>query len=145
MAVKYEFNHVPYQEYNDLLSLKGKTAIITGGGSGIGLATAKRLAEAGANVVMAALAEEHSAEIIDAGYNALFVKTDITKMEDIDNLVKAAVDKFGGIDILANVAGIYPLKAIHDIEVGFWDLVIALNTKGPFLLAQKLTEQIIKQ
>ena len=145
MSAKYEFQHVPYTDFNDLLNLKGKTAIVTGGGSGIGLAVARRLAEAGANVVMAALAEEHSAEIINDGFPAMFVKTNITNEDDVENLVNSAVQRFGSVNILANVAGIYPLKPIHEVEPAFWDKVFAINTKGPFFLAQKVTEQMVRQ
>ncbi len=138
-----EYKHLPYQNFDELLDLKGKTAIVTGGANGIGLAISKRFAEAGANVVMASLAEENSSELIEAGYPAIFVQTNVTKEEDVDNLINTAAEKFGSIDILVNGAGVYPLKAIHDVDEKLWDFVFSINLKAYFFIAQKVTKYMI--
>lgn len=139
------YTHLPYVEFGELLDLKGKTAVVTGGGDGIGLAISRRLAEAGANVVMGSLGVENSQDLIDDGYPAIFVQTDVTKNEDLDNLLKQAKDKFGSVDIFVNNAGIYPLKPIHEITEEFWNKVYAVNTKAMFFGAQKASQIMIEQ
>jgi len=92
------------------MELKGKVALITGGGSGIGRATAQRLAKEGASIVIADLDEKMGAEslklIEGAGGRATFVKADVTKESDARRMLDAAVSKFGQVDILHNNAGI---------------------------------------
>ena len=91
-------------------NLQGKTAVITGGNSGVGAATALLFAKSGANVVISArrqAALDQVAEKIKAeGGNVLTVSTDISKVEDCENLMKAAIEKFGKVDILVNNAGV---------------------------------------
>lgn len=117
-------------------NLKGKTAVITGGNSGVGAATALLFARSGANVVISArrqAALEEVAEKIKAeGGNVLTVPTDISKDEDCKNLMKAAVDAFGGIDILVNNAGVLdtglaPVDKFDDVET---QKVISINQIG---------------
>ena len=139
------YTHIPYVKFEDLLNLKGKTAVVTGGGDGIGLAISRRLAEAGANVVMGSLGVEKTQELIDDGYPAIFVQTDVTKMDDIKNLLAKAKEKFGSVDIYVNNAGIYPLKPLHDITEEFWDKVFSINTKAMFFGAQQASKYMIEQ
>lgn len=117
-------------------NLKGKTAVITGGNSGVGAATALLFAKSGANIVISArrqAALEEVAEKIKAeGGNVLTVPTDISKDEDCKNLMKAAVDAFGRIDILVNNAGVLdtglaPVDKFDDVET---QKVISINQVG---------------
>ena len=117
-------------------SLTGKTAVITGGTSGVGAATAMLFAKSGANVVISArrqAALDEVAEKIRAeGGNVLTVPTDISKDEDCQNLMKAAIDKFGAIDILVNNAGVLdtglaPVDKFDDAEI---QKIISINQIG---------------
>ena len=117
-------------------NLKGKTAVITGGNSGVGAATALLFAKSGANIVISArrqAALEEVAEKIKAeGGNVLTVPTDISKDEDCKSLMKAAVDAFGRIDILVNNAGVLdtglaPVDKFDDVET---QKVISINQIG---------------
>ena len=119
-----------------MINLKGKTAVITGGNSGVGAATALLFARSGANVVISArrqAALEEVAEKIKAeGGNVLTVPTDISKDEDCKSLMKAAVDAFGRIDILVNNAGVLdtglaPVDKFDDVET---QKVISINQIG---------------
>jgi len=93
----------------DLFDLSGKTAIVTGGGNGIGKASCELLAAHGANVVVSDLkledAEAAADQINKDGGKAITVSCNVTKDEDLVNVVKAAVDAFGGVEILVNNAG----------------------------------------
>ena len=89
------------------MKIEGKTAVITGGASGLGEASVRRLHAAGANVVIADLSEELGQKLEkELGEKALYVKTDVSSTESVQALFKAAVEKFGGIHILVNCAGI---------------------------------------
>lgn len=96
-------------EFNKLFDLKGKTAIVTGGANGIGKATAFRLAEAGANIVIAdfnlSAAEKTVAELTGIGAKALAVNCNILEDESLQNLVQQTIEEFGSIEILVNNAG----------------------------------------
>lgn len=138
--------HVPIKE---LFALSGKVAIVTGGASGIGFGCAKRLAEAGANIVIADFNPEtgkkETEELINAGYKATFAKCDVTKESDVANVVETAVKTFGGLDIMVNNVGIYPLKPITEMDTETWDKVLNVNLKGTFLGCLKASHQMIKQ
>lgn len=119
-----------------MYNLKGKTAVITGGNSGVGATTALLFARSGANVVISArrqAALDEVAEKIKAeGGNVLTVPTDISKDEDCKNLMKAAVDTFGGVDILVNNAGVLdtglaPVDRFDDVEA---QKLISINQIG---------------
>lgn len=116
--------------------LEGKVAIVTGASSGIGAASAKALAAAGASVVLAARGQEQGqsvAQIIeDDGGNSIFVQTDVTKEADVQSLIDQTLSEFGGLDIAFNNAGIegsglYPLT--EDNEDNF-DRIQSVNVKG---------------
>src|SRR4030065_726633 len=105
----------------NLFNLSGKTAIVTGGSRGLGRAIAIGLGEAGAQVVVISrtkkLIEETASEIIKIGGEAIPVPADVTKVEDIEEMKKAVLDKFGKIDILINNAGIAPMNKALNISI----------------------------
>lgn len=122
---------------NALFAVPDKVAIVTGAGSGIGRATAKLMAQAGAKVVVADLVGESAAavvqEIEDAGGDAIAVTCDVSEEEQVQAMTKAAVDAFGGIDILVNNAAYRPKADFFEMSVGDWDKMHAVNTRGTFL------------
>ncbi|HLC45143.1 MAG TPA: SDR family oxidoreductase [Patescibacteria group bacterium] len=129
-----------------LFDLTGKTAIVTGGAVGIGYGIARRLAEAGANVVIADLAEaEGQAKAKALGDKALFVRCDVSSEADIKKLVEAAVNKFGGLDIMVNNAGIYPQKLVMDMDVAYWDKIQAVNMRGVFIGCREAARAMMKR
>lgn len=116
------------------MSLSGKTAVITGSNSGIGLGVARELARAGANVVLNSFtdtAEDHAlaAEIAaETGVVAKYIQADMSKGADCRRLIADA----GGCDILVNNAGIQHVAAIEDFPTGKWDAIIAINLNSAF-------------
>lgn len=138
-----------YLSIKELFDLSGKVAIVTGGASGIGFASARRLGEAGAAVLVADLNPEtgkkKTKELASAGYKADFVKCDVTQETDVTNVVDTAVKTFGGLDIMVNNAGIYPIKPITEMDVETWDRIMDINMKGLFFCCLKASQQMIKQ
>lgn len=123
--------------------LTGKTAIITGGGSGIGEGIARALAAEGGNVVICGRREAALARVAGAiessGGRVLAVIGDVSRAEDVTRIVRATMDAFGAIHFLINNAGIdAPDAPIHDYPVNNWDEVIAINLRGPFLMSREV-------
>ncbi|MGD8226273.1 MAG: SDR family oxidoreductase [Desulfobacteraceae bacterium] len=119
------------------MNLKDRVAIITGAAGGIGAAIAVGYAKEGAKVVIADILNgRKTVEALDkAAGEAIFVETDVTIQEKCDAMAKAAVDRFGRIDILVNNAAMYAniiKKAFHEITTEEWNQVMAVNTTGPF-------------
>jgi NAD(P)-dependent dehydrogenase (short-subunit alcohol dehydrogenase family) len=114
--------------------LEGRVAVITGAGSGIGLATAKRLAQEGAKVV-AVDTNEESGKKIASDVGGLFVKADVTSREEVENMYKVAFDTYGRIDIAFNNAGISPPDddSILVTELPAWEKVLRVNTTSVYL------------
>ncbi len=121
-----------------MFTLEGHTAIVTGGASGIGLATARMLAEAGAGVVIADINEQAGVQMAEElkaqGAVALFVRTDVARAEDVDGLIETVKDGFGSVEILMHFAGIGIERHALETTLDEWDRIIAVNLTGSFLM-----------
>jgi NAD(P)-dependent dehydrogenase (short-subunit alcohol dehydrogenase family) len=115
--------------------LSGKHALITGGGAGIGLATAKALAAQGAKLTLAARNFERVEEAA-AALDAHPVSVDVSNETSVNAAFEAARARFGGIDILVNNAGITPSAPLHNTDRAMWDEVLAINLTGAFLCSR---------
>jgi 3-oxoacyl-[acyl-carrier protein] reductase len=129
------------------MSVAGKTAIVTGAGTGIGRATARLLAERGARVVAAGLQPDALREtvktITDAGGAAIAVDADVSDPDAIEAVAARAQEAFGGTDVLVNNAAIYPIGPWHEMDAAQWDAVFATNIRGYFLMARAVRPQMI--
>src|ERR1700690_936666 len=118
--------------------LKGKTALVTGSTSGIGLATARSLAQDGANIVIngfgdkAAIEKERAGLEKDFGIKALYSAADMSKPAEIAEMVATTEKTFGSLDVLVNNAGIQHVANIEDFPIEKWDAVIAINLSSSF-------------
>jgi NAD(P)-dependent dehydrogenase (short-subunit alcohol dehydrogenase family) len=132
---------------NALFDLTGKVAIVTGASRGLGRAMASGLAKAGADVVVADVLDVNVIveEIGNLGREAIGMKVDVTKREDVAAMVRQTLDKFGRVDVLVNNAGIYRMSPAETMNEEDWDRVIDVNLKGEFLCAQEVGKQMIKQ
>jgi NAD(P)-dependent dehydrogenase (short-subunit alcohol dehydrogenase family) len=118
--------------------LKGKVAVITGGNSGIGLATAKEFAEQGAKVVVSGRDQKTLDEAAkQLGPDALAVRADVAKLADIDKLFAAVAAEFGRIDVLFVNAGIGKFQPFDAVTEEFYDAILDVNLKGAFFTIQK--------
>ncbi|WP_020658573.1 SDR family NAD(P)-dependent oxidoreductase [Amycolatopsis benzoatilytica] len=133
----------------DLISLTGRTAIVTGGAMGIGYGIAYRLAEAGAKVLVAdqdeAAAKWAATRLEDAGFVAAAVRADVADQEQVLHMADTAANRFGGIDILVNNAGIYPARLMMDLTAAEFARVVAVNLTGVFLCTQAVARHMIDQ
>lgn len=124
------------------LKMTGKIALITGGRTGIGKAFALAFAEAGADVAICSRTNEDdgletvAAEIRKFGQRALAIKADVSRRDDVENMVKKTVAELGDIDILINNAGILIRGPLLEAEEDVWDKVIDTNLKGCYLCSQ---------
>jgi NADP-dependent 3-hydroxy acid dehydrogenase YdfG len=123
-------------------SIKGLVAVVTGGGSGIGREVAISLCKEGVRVVICgrrqASLDETMRMIQGEGGAATAVQADVSKEQDVDRLVKAALSTYGTLDILINNAGVLEGSRIHEADVEDWDQVMAINLRGPFLMARAI-------
>ena len=129
----------------DLVSLAGRTAVVTGAGRGIGYAIARRLVEAGARVIVADIERERASEAVNRleTDRALPAGVDVTDRRSIAALADLAVARTGGIDVWVNNAGIYPDDALFDIDDDQWDRVLDVNLRGTYLGAREAATRMI--
>ena len=114
--------------------LDGKIALISGAGRGIGAATAKLMIEAGAKVIIGDIIEKEGQELSEKlGPNASFVRLDVTMEEDWERAVKLAQSSFGGLDILANNAGLFLGRDFSDVSLDDWNRLASVNMTGVWL------------
>jgi len=140
----------PIKPLNELISLRGKTAIVTGAAMGIGKGIAARLHEAGASTVIADLDEAAGTAAVAELNNvradsALFVRADVSQADDITKLITTTVGSFGGVDVLVNNAGIFPAQPLVSMSEDDFIKVINVNLRGAFLCTKSVAEQMIKQ
>ena len=123
-----------------MFDLKGRIAIVTGAARGIGFASAEKLAENGASVVLGDLNEplvqEAAGRLKAKGYEALAVRMDVGRNDSIREAIAAAVKAFGGIDIVVNNAGILSALSIEEMTREEWDKVLNVNLGGTFFVIQ---------
>jgi NAD(P)-dependent dehydrogenase (short-subunit alcohol dehydrogenase family) len=120
--------------------LAAKVAIVTGGASGIGRASAERFAAEGAAVVVADVAPAGEAVadgIRRRGGDAVFVRTDVAREADIEAMIAAAVDRFGRLDILFNNAGVGTFVPFEKLEPETWDRILAINLRAVYLACRR--------
>jgi 3-oxoacyl-[acyl-carrier protein] reductase len=131
------------------MELEGQVAIVTGGGRGIGRATALELARMGADIVVAELehagADRTAAEVKGLGRRAAAVPTDVTSRADLAKMVECAKSELGRIDILINNAGIYRAASTLEITEEHWDAVMTINAKAVFFASQAVLPTMIAQ
>jgi 3-oxoacyl-[acyl-carrier protein] reductase len=132
------------------MQLKGKTAVVTGGARGIGRAIAMTLAAEGANIVInytssSKAAEEVVEEAKKLGVSALAVKADVSKNDEIENLVKEVLNNFDSIDILVNNAGITRDNLLIRMSEEDFQEVIDINLKGAFICTKHISKVMMKQ
>jgi len=135
----------------EMFSVKGKTAIVTGGTSGLGFNIALRLLQGGANVVLAGSSDAKGAYTLpileEAGYGSdrvIFCRTNVTREEDMENLVKTADEKFGSIDILVNSAAVWNYAHIYDLPADEFRRVMDTNVGGAFLGIKHVSKYMIE-
>ncbi|MDD2319917.1 MAG: glucose 1-dehydrogenase [Geobacteraceae bacterium] len=131
------------------MKLQGRVAIVTGSGRGIGRGIAMRLASDGATVVVSDIilenAQKVAAEIEAAGGKSMAIQTDVTKADQVNELVDKAVEKFGKLDIMVANAGIANIKMSLEMTAEEWNKIMEVNTTGVFLCDTAAAKQMIKQ
>lgn len=130
--------------------LKGKTAIVTGSGRGIGKAIALELAKNGANIVINDIESSEFADVTcnelkEMGYNAIVLKGDVRNADDVNELIKTTLDTFGTIDIFVNNAGVTRDGLMLRMTEDDWDLVMDINLKGAFNCIKAVSRPMMKQ
>lgn len=130
------------------MSLRGRTAVVTGGASGIGLAISQRLARDGASVAVFdvdhAGAERLVEQLHSNGSSALAIAVDVSDRAQVDRAVREVRDKLGPIQVLVNCAGIEAFEPFQSISEASWDRVLAVNLKGTFNCTQAVVSDMIE-
>jgi len=136
------------------LDIENKVVIVTGGASGIGKAVAEAFLAQGSKVIIADMNSQTPELNGTTDKNFLYVVTDVTKKDSVNNLVNKSIEKFGSIDVLVNNAGINIPRLLvdakdaggqYELDEKVWDLVCNVNLKGVFFCAQAVAHQMIKQ
>jgi 3-oxoacyl-[acyl-carrier protein] reductase len=124
-----------------MLTLNHRTAIVTGGSRGIGLAISQAFAKGGMNVgilsVKAESAKEAARHLADLGFPCEGIACDVSNAKSVRSAIKKVVSRFGGIDVIVNCAGILDVSSIPEMSSQHWDSVMAVNVKGVFLVVQQ--------
>lgn len=135
-----------------MATFSGKTIIVTGGALGMGRATALEFARQDGNVVVADVNDTAGGaiegQLNEAGGRGLFVSADLSRAADCERVVRAAVDRFGGLDVLFNNVGIQPADSYRNVEQAseeLWDRILAVNLKSYFLMAKYAIPEIRKR
>ena len=130
-----------------MISLEGKTAVITGGAAGIGLGSAKVLAKAGASVVLLDINDEQGKKAVEEieaeGGNALYLNCDVTSSEDCKRITDLIIAQYEKVDILFNNAGIAIRKNTVDCREDEWDKAIGVNLKGVYMVSHYIIPHMI--
>ena len=130
-------------------TIENKVAIVTGGGGGIGSAVVRRFARDGAKIIIADIdgesAQAVGAELSAQRVDAVPIVTDVTKKQSVDDMVRAALERWSRIDILVNVAGGAERIAVVDMTAAQWDDVVDMNLKSVFLCSQATLPAMLKQ
>jgi len=133
----------------DQFRFNGEIAVVTGGGGGFGRAIALGLVESGAKVAVADLVTESGEETLrlikEAGGEGIFVQVNLTKKDEVENLIKTTADKYGGIDILINNAGIQLGKPVMEAEEEDWHHVMDTNLTSAFLCSKFAGKYMIEK
>lgn len=130
------------------MELEGRIAIVTGGGSGIGRAISRLYAAEGAKVVIGDIKADSEVTVEDIrkhGDDAIFVRTDVRDPSQVRRLLDVAVEKYGGIDIVCNNAGIELVRRLVDTTEEEWDMVINTNLRSSFLVSKYALPRMIRK
>jgi meso-butanediol dehydrogenase/(S,S)-butanediol dehydrogenase/diacetyl reductase len=131
------------------LPLEGRVALVTGGGRGLGEGIVKRLAESGCDVAVVDLlvenAQKVAADIRELGHRAVAIQADVTKWDQVQNMVDETIAKLGKLDIAVNNAGVISIKSVAELTENDWDFVNDVNAKGVFLCCKAEQEPMKKQ
>jgi glucose 1-dehydrogenase len=153
MKSYYEHMNLPQPvipAVRNLTLLKGQTALVTGGNSGIGRAIAVELGKSGANVVVNYVAKPEDAEAVAAevraaGSGAMIAKADVSDEGQVRSMFAAAVEEFGTVDILASNAGMEKNAPFHEMSLEQWDQVMNVNLRGAFLCAREAVREFLRR
>ncbi|WP_428325100.1 SDR family NAD(P)-dependent oxidoreductase [Nitrosopumilus sp.] len=127
------------------MSLSGKVALVTGGSRGIGFATARILSENGASVAITGKNQERLEKASSEIPNSFAIVADVRKTDDVKNVVRKIVEKFGRLDILVNNAGVFPrIKKLHEIDDDEWNEVLDVNLTGQFRITKEAIPHLQK-
>ncbi|MFS0574589.1 SDR family oxidoreductase [Sporosarcina sp. 179-K 3D1 HS] len=133
----------------DYFTLEGKTAIVTGGGRGLGAQIAEGFAEAGANVVICSrkveACEEMSDKLKELGVDSIALSCDVTNPDDVKDVVNRTLERFGTIDILVNNSGASWGASVVDMPLEAWRKVMEVNVTGTFLMSQEIGKVMIEK